>query len=413
MTPENLISRLEHFEQSMSGDKPGGIVLVEIDRFRQLRSQLGYRLLFGLVRKVRQTLVAELEKPGEVYRFGLSRFVISLPEVSGEELQSMANRIFASLSQQTFEIGADYIAISTSVVLARFDPRFAGADRMMVALSDRLEQVLAAGGNEIACVEPGVSSTLAMGSEDHMLGLLMDGLHHNSLKVVFQPLLATRADESLRSYQMLPRLQASDGQLIPAAEFMSVALAARLLPVLDHWMINRAVRLLRGPLESQGVRLFVNQSDAALGEADRLEGLIETLSKFSGSQGVLVVELRLEEAMAHLRQAARLMRATRHAGAAVCFSAVDEHSRWDLLDGDLGCDFLRMSPGFVKRLTTEPDLEKRFLEISKPAREKGIRIIMPMIEDQKTAASMWRSGADFMQGNMIQEPEDTIGLEEA
>jgi EAL domain-containing protein (putative c-di-GMP-specific phosphodiesterase class I)/GGDEF domain-containing protein len=413
MTPENLISRLEGFEKATSGVKPGGIILVEIDRFRQLRSQLGYRLLFGLVRKVRQTLVAELGEGGEVYRFGLSRFVIALPEVSSEELQATANRLFNSLGQQTFEVGDDSIAISSSVALARFDPRFAGADRMMVALSDRLEQVLASGGNEIAYVEPGVSSTLALDSEDHMLGLLMDALRRNSLKVVFQPLLATRSEESLRSYQMLPRLKASDGQLIPAAEFISVARAARLLPVLDHWMINRAVKLLRGPLESQAVRLFVNQSGAVLGEPDRLEGLIETLGKFSGSNGVLVVELRLDEAMAHLKQAARLIKEARNAEAAVCFSVVDEHSRWDLLDGDLGCDFLRMSPGFVKRLTTEPDLESRFLEISKPAREKGIRIIMPMIEDQETAASMWRSGADFMQGNMIQEPEDTIGLEEA
>jgi EAL domain-containing protein (putative c-di-GMP-specific phosphodiesterase class I) len=33
-----------------------------------------------------------------------------------------------------------------------------------------------------------------------------------------------------------------------------------------------------------------------------------------------------------------------------------------------------------------------------------------MIENPEMAASMWRSGADFMQGNMIQAPEDSIAV---
>ncbi len=412
MTPENLLSRIGRLEKSGSDEKPGGIVMVEIDRFRQLRGQQGFRAVFRLVRQVRKDLVSHMDERGEVHRFGLSGFIMIMPAVDADELQAMAEEIFASLSQSTFDIGNDAMAISASMAVAKFDLRFAGPDRLLVIMAERLEQIMADGGNQLAFVEPGVSANLALDSEEHMLGLLMDALRSNRLKVVFQPLLATSPESDMRSFQMLPRLRSSDGHLIPAAEFIPIARTAKLLPVLDRWMITHAVKLFRGPLKSQSVRLFINQSDALLSENERLEWLIDTLRKSAELNGNIVIELRLEDAMAHMKHTAQLIGQARDHGAAVCLSMVDEHSRWDLLAGKLECEFLRMSPGFVTHLATEPDLEKRFLEISKPLRDSGTRIIVPMIEDQKTAASMWRTGADFMQGNMIQEPEDTISLED-
>jgi len=412
MTPENLISRIARFEEAASEQSPGGVLLVTVDRFRQLRSQLGFRLLFALIRKVRARLAEGVGERGEVFRFGLAGFVVALPQVESEELLQLAGELFESLSRQNFDVNDESMAISVSMVVARFDHRFAGADRMLVTMSERLEKVLSDGGNELSFLEPGVSATLALGSEDHMLGLLMEALRHNRIRVVYQPLLATRSDEAERSFQMLPRLETTDGELIAAAEFIPVARAARLLPVLDRWMVTHAVKLLRGPLSSQPLRLFINQSDALLTDSERLEWLIATLARVSSSSGKVVVELCLDDAMSHLKHSARLIAGVRESGGGVCFSMVDEHSRWDLLAGDLKCDFLRMSSGFVARLSTEPDLEKRFLALSEPVREQGVRVIMPMIEDQETAASMWRTGADFMQGNMIQEPEDTIALEE-
>lgn len=412
MTPENLLSRISRLAESATDDKPGGVVLVEIDRFRLLRGQLGFRAVLQLARQVRNALVSRLDHRGEVHRFGLSGYIIILTGLDDAELQSVAEELFADLSRHAFEMGDDSMAISTSMVVAKFDHRFAGADRLVVALAERVEALVANGGNELACVEPGVSANLARDSEEHMLGLLMEALRSNRLRVVFQPLLATRPDGAKRSFQMLPRLKSCDGRLIPAAEFIPIARAANLLPVLDRWMIAHAFKLLNGPLKSQSIRLFINQSDALLAENERLEWLIHKLEKASGLNSAIVIELRLEDAMAHLKNSAHLIAAARQHGMAVCVSMVDEHSRWDLLTGKLACDFLRMAPGFVSRLTTEPELEKRFMEISHEARGNGARIIMPMIEDQQTAASMWRTGADYMQGNMIQEPEDSIALEE-
>ncbi|HMA98566.1 MAG TPA: EAL domain-containing protein, partial [Wenzhouxiangella sp.] len=97
-------------------------------------------------------------------------------------------------------------------------------------------------------------------------------------------------------------------------------------------------------------------------------------------------------------------------GIEICVSQVDEHSRWDLLVKDLPADFVKMSPSFIRRLGEGDGLEKEFLDASTPARERGVKVIMPMVEDANMAANLWHVGADYMQGFMIQEAQERIDL---
>jgi len=302
------------------------------------------------------------------------------------------------------------VAITVSLAHARFDHRFTQVDELLVPLVRRVEHIERDGGNALAAVRPGISASKAKSSSDHMLSLLMEALRMDSIKVVFQPLLATRGRETTESYQMLPRLASGDGKLIAAAEFLPIAREAALLPVLDRWMTVHASRLLRGPFADRDARLFINQSDALLADSERRQWLSRHLASEAELAGRLVLEIPLEDAMAHLRGAAQLLEIAREHEIGVCLSHVDEHSRWDLLTRELAVNFVRMSPDFVARLTQDPSLEERFQELSEPVRAQGVRTIMPMIEDPQTAASMWRSGADLMQGNMIQEPEDSIAV---
>lgn len=410
MRPEEFLDTLPGQMKSGASRGQGGIVLVRLDRAELLRDQLGFTGLRELLAAMADCLGRELDPSAELIRFDWSTLVVSLPELPASAFDESVDRIFSLLSGQTFELADDTVAVTVSQASARFDHRFTAVDELLLALVRKASRLEADGGNQQAGVRPGVSAAQALASGDHMLGLLMESLRSDTMRVVFQPLLATSGQEPMESYQMLPRLQASDGKLITAGEFLPLAREAALLPVLDRWMTLRAVRLLQGPLDGRPVRLLINQSEALLADASRRSWLADRLSAAPKTAGQIVVELRLEDAMAHMRGAREMLDLAQQLQIGVGLSMVDEHSRWDLLTDSLRADFIRMSPGFVARLTREGKLEKRFMDLSKPARERGTRIIMPMIEDPQTAARMWRSGVDFMQGNMIQAPEDTIAM---
>ncbi|WP_376695318.1 EAL domain-containing protein [Wenzhouxiangella sp. EGI_FJ10305] len=393
----------------------GGVILVRFDRGTLLRDQLGFtglsKLIDGVVAQTEELVGEMVGNDYRLVRFDWECLLLVLPAASAELVEETAENLFDTLTDRVYDIDNEAVAVSVSLSFAHFDHRFRQVDELLLALVHRAEAIGMSGGNQFGEARPGISADKAISSADHMLGLLMESLRTDSLKVVFQHLLATSEKATAESYQMFPRLVAGDGSLLPAADFVPLAREASLLPVLDRWMIVHASRLLRGPLREKRVRLFINQSEALLVETDRQDWLarhLESESKLVA--GRLVLEIPLEDAMAHLSGAIELIKICRRYEIGFCLSHVNEQSRWQLLTDKLKADYLRMSSGFVKRLTLDPGLEERYLEISKPAREQGIRIIMPMIEDSKTAASMWRTGADYMQGNMIQAAEDTIAL---
>ncbi|QKK02593.1 MAG: EAL domain-containing protein [Pseudomonadota bacterium] len=408
MTPEKLIARVSALLQSGAASEAGGLIIVRLDRAAQLRDRFGLSGLLKLTAQLMRRFKDGTDTDLVVVRLDPATLIVLAAQAGVDQLDRLSRREFADLSETPFKIDCQSVAVTASMVTCAFSYRFTDADEMLVAMLRRIEEIAAAGGNELGQVKPRMLASRALNSSQHMLGLLMESLQKDAVKVVFQPLMATGKDAAWSNYQMLPRLCTSDGKLIAAAEFLPLAREASLIPVLDRWMLVHAIRLFQGALKGQHVRLFINQSDALLAEPERLDWLIRQLEKAPQTSRRLVIELRLDDAMSHLDRARALLESAREVGLEVCLTMVDEHSRWDLLEDGLGSDYIRMSPDFVARLTHERALEKRFAEITARVRKAGTRIIVPMVEDSETAASMWRSGVDFMQGNMIQAPEEAI-----
>lgn len=410
MTPESMLGRINRDLDESGENRHGGVIYMALDRDTRLCESLGFSGIFNLVRQLRTVLADASETPVEIVRFGLSTLVLRVPSNDSGDIRELARDLFERVGEHSFSVKSRRVALTVSMSMTRFDRRFADADELLLALAGKVTEMAEEGGNRLAFVEPVVSSSEALDSDQHMLGLLSEALRNDSLRVVFQSLLAISGDESHRVYQMLPRLEAGDGELIAAAEFIPVARESKLLPVLDRWMLVHAARLLRGPLKDENVCLFVNQSDALFTDPQRRAWLLEMLDESPALHQRVVVEFSLHDALVHLDSAASLLEEIRRRKAGVCLSRVDDHSRWDLLGRELECDYLRVSPDFVGKLVQSPKIEKRFMDLVAPVRKSGARIIMPRVEDSQTAATLWRCGADYMQGNMIQAPEDTIAI---
>jgi EAL domain-containing protein (putative c-di-GMP-specific phosphodiesterase class I)/GGDEF domain-containing protein len=410
MSSDSILEALAECLKRGAGKGVGGLMFFRLDRATELRDEFGYTGLASLLDQVSDRLRSVGEHDGDIEVFDRSTLLLIDKATPPDQLESRARALFSVATESLYDLGADKAAITFSVAFAAFDHRFTTLDEMLLGLARRAESIHARGGNDLALLEPGISAKKALESGNHMLALLMEALRTDSMKVVFQHLLATNGSPDVESYQMLPRLADSDGHLIPAAEFLPQARSASLLPVIDRWMMVHGMRLLRGPFRDRNLRLFINQSEALLTQVERQQWLEQQFESVPEVADRLVIELRLDEVMPYLEAAGELFAIARERRVGICLSMVDEHSRWELIADRLEPDFIRMSPGFVTRLSRERELENRFNELVDPVRAKGTRVIVPMIENPEMAASMWRSGADFMQGNMIQAPEDSIAV---
>jgi len=405
---EKLLGAYEAFATS-EADQPSACLCLTLDHWERFREQYGYSGLIDLVGKVKAMMLAESDV--EILACALNeRCVLALlPQCSLKTAEKQTDKLFRLVGEDTFAIGEETVALSVSVCFTEFDHRFTSADQLLLNLIKSTEQISASGGNVVKRIRPNVSAGQASASDQQMLGLLMESLRKDAVKVLFQPLMAT-AGEPSKSFQMLPRITASDGSLISAAQFVPVARQARVLGVLDRWMIQRAIHLLVNDYHLQPLRLFLSQGESLLVNPERRDWLRRLVEKHPGVSGKLVLDFALEDALANLKSAAELLALADELGIEVCLSRVDEHSKWDLLSDRLRVDYIKMSPEFVQRLGQEDKLERVFQDASAPVREQGTRVIMPMVEDAAAAANLWRTGADYMQGYMIEREVETLEL---
>ena len=403
---ELLDQAFQEFKEPLPA-RANALVCLLVDHWQDLREEHGYAGLFGLRKQLRAQFDRHFDKVDDVLFVSESGLVALVQGQDVDSMREASQQLFQSLSNRAFELTGDQAAVTVSLGFCPFDLRFTDGGQMLTRVVSCIEEVRRHGGNEWVSVTASISAAQASADHRRMLGLLMQALRNNEVRVVFQALLSTRG-QGTHCFQMLPRLKTGDGELIAAADFLPMARNASLLPTLDRWMLNRAIQLLSERYRHDPIRLFVSQADELLVNKKRFEQFVRQVELGPSLGNRLVLDFHLSDGMAHIKGMEALLAVTREHGVGICFSHIDDHSNWQLLQGRLKCDYLRMSPEFVHRLALSDNLAHDLDELTAPVRSAGTRIIMPMIEDAGAAAHLWSSAVDYLQGNVIQAAQERI-----
>lgn len=400
---EQLVDRHAAFLGDDALLRPAAVYIVT-DQWRTLRDRLGFTGLDALVETLAGRVRENLGDDDLCARFGHANLALLL--AGGRDLSDWAGHLLRAVNGEVLDLGSESVSLTVSIGVCPFDTRIDNAEETLLVAARTAEATSAAGGNRFGVHEPVLSADQAGGNAQHMLELLTGALRDNTLRVVYQPLLPV-GGESTSCFHMLPRLKADDGGLIPAGSFVPVAARHGLLPALDRWMLARALRVIaEGREDDPGMTLFVNQSTALLEGGDLLAWLKKRLVAKPGLAAGLVLDFRLDDLLTHLKSFAPPLAELRGLGAGVCLSGVDENAPRELLLEHLPADYLRMAPDLAERMLDDRDLFDRYVRFAKTAREAGRRIIIPMLENERTVAGIWRAPVDFIQGNFIQKPGD-------
>lgn len=378
-----------------------------LDDSPQHRNQLGFRGLDRLMHAIHERIRVQLDPSDLSARFGLDAIGLVLETEDGRrDFQRVIAAVLKSINSSLFDLGEHSIAATVSIGIRPVPHTPRSPEFSLVQAANDTEQMSKQGGNRgHLCTQPqNGEDTDAPAS---MLSRLKRALRDDTLKVVFQPLLATTGAERERA-QLLPRLIGHDGELIPAARFVPIAAERGLLPALDRWMIRQALTIIQARTRSTGQppQYFLNQSAALIDDEKGIEWLHELLQDMPAPDTSLILEFRILELKPRLRRAREVLLRLQALGVGVSLAGVDETVPDAVLLEHLPADFLRMRPDFARRLLQDQGLAERFQKFTRLARAAGRQLIVPMLEDAEEVARIWQMDVDLIQGNFIQQPTE-------
>lgn len=263
----------------------------------------------------------------------------------------------------------------------------------------------------VLIVEDDVSQALF--AESILMGAGMEAavvLAEGALELAFQPVVAVAGGEHAL-YQTLLRLRDPSGALHTVTEILPVIAEAGLLHQYDQHVVQLTIELLRRcQREGKPVRLFVSQSPRTLAADGYAAWLVEALSLGEVAEGALVVDVRLDDALIHALSLEEFCAEMVPAGIQLCLSQYRTGEEAQALLARLPLSYVRLAAEYASGLE-DPAVHGEMRTAIEHAHRLGLQVIGQQVDDPQAAATLWMSGVDFIQGNLVHEVGDGLDFD--
>ncbi len=390
---------LQRIASAVANGEDGGALFVEIQGASTLLEHYGYAVFEQLMLEA-GLRVSELVAPRACARLNDNAFLVWAGE-DAPALAAFAARLRSSLGAIAFDCAGMPQRLRIAIGYSGFAGQsFTDAGAVVEAVEQAARVARKANDGLAAYVAPVADDSQARLAEE-----LRTALREGAFELQFQPVVAVAGGEDAQ-FQVLLRLRAEDGGLHSAGELVPAAEAAGLMPEIDTWVLSESITLLRmRQQEGRPLRLFVSQSPRTLARDLHAGWLLEMLARHEVAGPSLVIDLRLEDALVHAVTLRQFCEQLMPAGVQFCLSQYAQDADADALLQQLPLGYVRLA-GRYATAHADAALRDELRGIIDRAHRLGLQVIGPQVEDPQGAATLWMSGIDLIQGNLVQAAAD-------
>lgn len=403
-----LIERLaERLQAKDVADRPGGLLYLDVDGVQALRDKHGLSLVEQLLGEAGTLLASHLVKPDLASRFGDSSFLVFCPDRPDGSLESLAAEMRALLVSHSFRLAGQPLRLRASVGVSSFRFGFADTGSLISAAEHtaREARLLDRG---VKRFEP--PKRQANERAEALVSLIREALEGDGFELMYQPIVAVQGGAESQ-YQSLLRLRDHQGRLHAAGEIVPAAMRADLMADVDRWVINQALLTIQErSTPNVPVKLFVNQAAITLithGHTEWLKGQLRA-HHVPGKQ--LVLELTLPEIESCIDEIVQFCEGMLPTGVQFCLSRFESGAVGDAVLAKLPVSYVKLAPKYLAA-GTAPAMRDELREVIDRAHMRSVEVVAQRVEDAQSAATLWLSGIDFIQGNLVQQATEDMSFD--
>ena len=383
---------------------PGALLFLDIDEFKDINDSLGHnagdQMICSLAR-----LIGERLRTGDLLgRLGGDEFAVFLPQTEAAGATSVASQLLKAARHHTVAAEPMPFGCTVSIGITLFPDHGTTSDDLIKNADVAMYEAKQLGRNCYRMFASGAQRRELIESRLRWEQRIRDTLTNDGFVLHFQPLLDLATDE-VAHHELLLRMRADDGSLIPPGTFLGVAERYGMIQLIDQWVVRQAIRLLaeddRIP-ESHG--LAVNLSARALSDPNLLTAISEELDRTKIDPSRLTFEITESAAIADLHLALNFVQSLKREG---CRFALDDFgigfSSFNSLK-HLPVDDLKIDGTFIVDLPRSPVDQQIVQAIVAVAQSLGQRTVAEYVTDEETLELLRGYGVDLAQGFFVGKP---------
>jgi len=383
--------------QARRDGRVAALLVIDLDRFKNVNDSLGHQVGDGLLRTVAERLVACVRGTDTVARMGGDEFVVVLAELrQAEDAGQVAQKILAALPQPV-NIDGHELRVTTSIGICVHPHDGEDAETLMRNADAAMYHAKQTGRNNFQFFTRQMN--IAANQRLLLEKDLRLALEREEFTLHYQPQLDLKTGGIVGLEALIRWPHARRGMVAPM-EFIPLAEETGLIAPIGEWALRRACTQARR-WQTQGYpQLQVSVNCSA--QQFRLEGLVDTVARTLQQTGLPAssLELELTESI--------IVEHTEHVMAR--FKALDEMGVKLSID-DFGTGYsslgylkrfpiheLKIDQSFVRDVSTDPDDAAIVSAIITMAHGLGLRVVAEGVETAEQLAFLKKVDCDWAQG---------------
>jgi diguanylate cyclase len=393
-------SELERRLDGRSSEGPLAVLLIDLDRFKEINDTFGHHCGDLLLQALAPRLRDVVGDSGMTARIGGDEFGVLLPGADGASAIRVAEAILAALRQpivtkgQALDVGAsigvalcpghadDPIAILQCADIAMYAAK-RGRVGYLVYTADR---------HEFQPVRVA------------LIGELRRGIDQNQLLLHYQPKINLRT-HAVEGVEALVRWLHPRQGLLPPSQFIELAEETGLIKPLSLWTLHTALLQCRlWHQEGAALNVAINLAADVLREPDLVEMIVADLQISDALPGWLTLEITESAVMGDPKGAKATLRRLRDIGVRI---AIDDFGTGYSSLGylrDLPIDEIKIDKSFVQGLTLGGPNACIVRSVIDLGRNLGLKVVAEGAEDKETVELLESLGCDYVQGFYFSKP---------
>ncbi|MEW8052879.1 MAG: EAL domain-containing protein [Candidatus Thiodiazotropha sp.] len=398
-----------HLESALETARHRGrehiLCFMDLDQFKVVNDTCGHVAGDELLRQLARLMRKHFRGSDVLARVGGDEFSAILIDCPLAQAIERIDSLREDVQQHHFYWENQSFRISLSIGVSPINMYSENIAKLMSAADAACYSAKDSGRNRIVVYEKDSASTKRRLGEMQWISRINSAMGEGRLVLYAQPIVNLHSDDKLIvAVEILVRMRAVDGELIPPGAFLPAAERYDLIERIDHWVVEEVMRLL-ADCSSNCPDCFINLSGGTLSHGRITPMVKKLLQKYEVRPEKITFEVTETAAIQNLSSALRMIRELRELG---CRFALDDFgsglSSFGYLK-NLPIDYLKIDGMFIKDMNND-SLDKGMVEAIKTVADTmRLTTIAEFVENDAIIEELRRVGIDLGQGYGIAHPK--------
>jgi diguanylate cyclase (GGDEF)-like protein/PAS domain S-box-containing protein len=382
----------------------GAVVIIDLDRFKDINDTLGHVAGDGLLVQVAERLRDRLRATDALARLGGDEFAVILPRCPLPEAQAVAAELIGALrTGASVRIAGLERPVLATAGVAEISPESRRVpDELMVEADLAMYRGKARGGDCVEVFDEDMRADLA--ARVQVEAQLRDGLRTNQFEVHYQPIVSLEEGNAV-GFEALVRWRHPERGLLAAGEFIEVAEQHGLIGEIGQFVLAWACAEARS-WRHTGTNAYVsvNVSPLELVHDDVVGNVRDVLGATGLAPQLLQLEVTETSLIGDATKIAPALGELRDLGVRI---AIDDFgggtSSLNFLSA-LPIDVIKIDRLFVEGMLGRVDDRAIVAAVLSLAEELELTVVAEGVESQRQQAELRELGCRFAQGFLYSRP---------